>query len=325
MDGPVAAAGFAELARAVERVDDPHPFAFEPDRVVLRLLRQHRVVGPGLGEARRGSGRCSRGRRRPCVAPSAAPRAPSRAGPPRARSAAASSWSSIGTGGQLAAGSSCFAARRRTPASTGFTSIRSTSARAGDELVGLAVEQQQDVGAVEPAARLLEAQVDRDGDAAHVADLHVEHDEVGVVLGERAPHVLAAGHLDHVLPAARRTRRAPGRGPTWRRRRRGSWSSGRDRIERAARADLVQRREVVHVVGEEGHVGERGRRPDPVAQIASRCVPLEGRDLAEVGEVVVERAEPRGRRRPSGSARSRSRRGPQARRESRRRTPGARG
>ena len=55
------------------------------------------------------------------------------------------------------------------------------------------------VGAVEAAARLLEPQVDRDGDAAHVADLHVEHDEIGVDLGERVAHVLAAGDLDDVL------------------------------------------------------------------------------------------------------------------------------
>ena len=63
--------------------------------------------------------------------------------------------------------------------------MRSTSARRGDELVGLTVEQQQDGGTVEPAGRLLEPQIERDGDAAHVADLHVEDHEIGVDLVER--------------------------------------------------------------------------------------------------------------------------------------------
>ena len=45
----------------------------------------------------------------------------------------------------------------------------------------------------EPAARLLEAQVDRHRDAAHVADLQVEHDEIGVELGERRRARLGRG------------------------------------------------------------------------------------------------------------------------------------
>ena len=48
--GPIAAARFAELARPVERVDDPHPLAFEPYEIVLRLLRQDRVVGTARAE-----------------------------------------------------------------------------------------------------------------------------------------------------------------------------------------------------------------------------------------------------------------------------------
>ena len=81
--------------------------------------------------------------------------------------------------------------------------------------------------AVEAPARLLEPQVERDRDAAHVADLQVEDDEVGIDLGERVADVLAAGDLDDVLA------RADERGahlvahPLARRRPRGSWSSGR--------------------------------------------------------------------------------------------------
>ena len=70
---------------------------------------------------------------------------------------------------------------------------------ARDERVVAAVEQQQDAGPREAAARLLEAEVDRDRDAAHVADLEVEHHEVGLELGERVAHVLAAGDLDDLL------------------------------------------------------------------------------------------------------------------------------
>ena len=46
--GPVGAAGLAALARAVERVDDPHALALEADGIVLRLLREDRVVGSAL-------------------------------------------------------------------------------------------------------------------------------------------------------------------------------------------------------------------------------------------------------------------------------------
>ena len=36
----------------------------------------------------------------------------------------------------------------------------------------------------------------RDRDAAHVADLHVENDEIGLDFGERRAHVLTTGDLD---------------------------------------------------------------------------------------------------------------------------------
>ena len=46
MDRPVRAARLAELAGAVEGIDDPHPVTAEPPRVLEPLLGQDRVVGP---------------------------------------------------------------------------------------------------------------------------------------------------------------------------------------------------------------------------------------------------------------------------------------
>ena len=50
MHGPVAAAHFAELIGAIERVDDPHPVGAEAARVVGALFRQHGIVGPRLAQ-----------------------------------------------------------------------------------------------------------------------------------------------------------------------------------------------------------------------------------------------------------------------------------
>ena len=47
---PVVASVLAELARAVERIDDPHPVGVEAAGVLQALLRQHGVVGPGVGQ-----------------------------------------------------------------------------------------------------------------------------------------------------------------------------------------------------------------------------------------------------------------------------------
>ena len=60
---------------------------------------------------------------------------------------------------------------------------------AGEEDVGLSIEQDQDAALVEPSGALLEAQVEAGGDAAHVADLQVEQDDVGVDLGHRGPDI----------------------------------------------------------------------------------------------------------------------------------------
>jgi hypothetical protein len=47
--GPVLTAEFGELARAVQRVDDPHPVGTEPSRIGLLffggLFGEHRVIG----------------------------------------------------------------------------------------------------------------------------------------------------------------------------------------------------------------------------------------------------------------------------------------
>ena len=49
VDRPVGTSLLAELAGAVERIDDPDAFGAEPDGVVDTLLRQHGVVGVGRG------------------------------------------------------------------------------------------------------------------------------------------------------------------------------------------------------------------------------------------------------------------------------------
>ena len=53
MDGPVAATRLAELAGAVEGIDDPDPLATQAAEVIGRLLGEHRVVWSCLGEGRR--------------------------------------------------------------------------------------------------------------------------------------------------------------------------------------------------------------------------------------------------------------------------------
>ena len=45
MHRPIGPA-LAEFARAVERIDDPHAAARQPDWVICGFLRKHRVLGP---------------------------------------------------------------------------------------------------------------------------------------------------------------------------------------------------------------------------------------------------------------------------------------
>ena len=159
-------------------------------------------------------------------------------------------------------------------------------------------------GTRQAAARLLEAEVDRDRDAAHVADLEVEHHEVGVDVGERRAHVLAAGDLDHFLagPDERRPHLVPnplrvGRYENRGHRRESLRGGLRLRPNRGLEedaADLVQRREVVHVACEVRDVRDRGRPHACLHTLHVRT--LELGDLPEVGEVLVALRRAGGRR-----------------------------
>ena len=50
MHRPVGAAALAELVRAVERVDDPHPIGSEAATVVGAFFGEHDIVGPSGGD-----------------------------------------------------------------------------------------------------------------------------------------------------------------------------------------------------------------------------------------------------------------------------------
>ena len=69
----------------------------------------------------------------------------------------------------------------------------------GQEPVGLPVEEQQDRRVGDAAGRSLEPQVDGDRETTHVADLHVEDDEVGLLLADHVADGLASGDLDDLL------------------------------------------------------------------------------------------------------------------------------
>ena len=219
-----------------------------------------------------------------------------RSSPASRAMSAASSWSSTqfvagsSSSSAAAAASSGAAARRSTPASTGFTSVRSTSARRAMNASSRRSSSNR-MRVRQASARLLEAQVDRDRDAAHVADLEVEHDEIGLDLGDLVAHVLAARDLDHLLARAHERRpnlvAHPLRlgGNQDRRHRSGSLEGGSSVSSNRKSADLAQRGEVVDVAGEIRHVGDR-RRSDPLVH-ASQVLTFDLGDLAEVGEVLV--------------------------------------
>ena len=65
--------------------------------------------------------------------------------------------------------------------------------------VGVAVEKQQDRRSREPVAGFLEPQVERDRDAAHVADLEIEDNEIGILELHGVAHFLAARDFDDPL------------------------------------------------------------------------------------------------------------------------------
>jgi hypothetical protein len=80
--------------------------------------------------------------------------------------------------------------RRRVPASIGLTSMAST------------VEQQQDRHVGEAAAGLLEPEVDGHGHAAHVGDLQVDDDQVGLPVGHGLADVVAPFDVDDLEAGA---------------------------------------------------------------------------------------------------------------------------
>ncbi len=194
-------------ARAVEWVDDPHPLARQPGGRVLRLLGEHRVVGPSVGEPGQDQlvaepvalvlrrvtllefeqelARFARDVGGKLVVVHAA------------RQLVAGSSSSGAFGGRVGE-----EGRGRAPEDPGIDRLHEGEVDIGparDEHVVAAVEEQQDARPRQPATRLLEPEVDGDGDASHVADLEVEHDQVGVDAGKRVAYVLAARDLDDFL------------------------------------------------------------------------------------------------------------------------------
>src|SRR5262249_37251758 len=136
-----------ELARAVERVDDPHALGAESNGVVLRLLRQHRVLGSlasELGEDQLVAREVAAAARRLVVdALGLCGRAyleQQLTGPlrdrggqlvvGRSRHASDAAAASSRARRSVQSASKRFAVRRSVPGSTGFTSTASTSARA---------------------------------------------------------------------------------------------------------------------------------------------------------------------------------------------------
>ena len=86
-------------------------------------------------------------------------------------------------------------ARRIRIGSSGLTSQPSAADRAGEEHVRPAVEQDHDRHVRDPAAGLLEVEVEADRHPAHVADLQVGDHEIGRVLLDGGPHLLAGAQL----------------------------------------------------------------------------------------------------------------------------------
>ena len=204
---PVGASGLAVLARPVERVDDPDARTRRavPDRPSTPRRGSRRRVG-----ARGRNGRMQvvglavafarRYRLRRAVA-----RAVRRHGARLRRRVRDRPWClsrAVGAGLGGAVEELARRARRSTPASTGFTSIASTSARRPRNLSASRSSSSRIVDRGSRSARLLEPQVDRDRDAAHVADLEVEDDEVGILERHGVAHVLAARDLDDPLARA---------------------------------------------------------------------------------------------------------------------------
>ena len=197
--------------------------------------------------------------------------------------------------------------RRRVPASIGLTSMASAAGAAGQEAVGLPVEEEQDRHVGEAAARLLQPEVEGHGHAAHVADLQVDDDEVGLPAGHDVADVVAPLDLDDLEagPAqggpdvvadpvgvaghqdGRHGRRLPVASRAVR-------SGGGCRAEQVA-PDLGQAGDVAHLHLAAAAPARSGTGPDrPFQPLEVAALPL--RQLDEVGQVGVELAQPAGRR-----------------------------
>ena len=68
----------------------------------------------------------------------------------------------------------------------------------GDPLIGVAIEQHQDLGVGHAPGFSLEAQVEAGGHTAHVADLQIEHHQVGLQLDDRRSYIDPSTHSAHL-------------------------------------------------------------------------------------------------------------------------------
>ena len=109
--------------------------------------------------------------------------------------------------------------RRSVPASIGFTSSASASARLARKRSASRSSSRRMRAVGDPPGLGLEVEVDRRGDAAHVGDLHVEDHQIGGVARRRHRARPGRGSTSITVGVGRRRARcAPGRGPTCRRR-----------------------------------------------------------------------------------------------------------
>ena len=200
--------------------------------------------------------------------------------------------------------SSVLAVRRSTPASIGFSSAASASARLARKRSASRSSKSRIGTAGTAAGGGLEVQIDRDREATHVADLHVEDDEVGVLPTDRVAHVVPVLDLDDSLtgPDERGAHLVSypacfGGDEDLRHRRRLARVHLHHRRGRTAEeqpADGLEGLEIVDVAGQVRHVAHGGEaealaHTGDVAQLALG-------DLDEVGEVRVQRVQAGGSR-----------------------------
>ena len=307
----------------------------EPRRVVLRLLGEDRVVGSVLAQERRGSGRClavAFARRCRPRARSSQQEARRRGARPRRR--ARDRPSCVGLRLRPVRGSSsCFAARRSTPASTGFTSIdvdvgaaaRGTRRPRGRAAAGSSrggsrppdsSSRRSIATATPPMLPICMSRTTRSGSSRRTASRTSWPRVTSTTRWSGPTNAARTWSRTHCASAATRIVVLIAGQP--------SSCAGRD-PPMSSLADLVQRGEVVDVAREVRARTRRSRRAERV-RAARRGARARARDLAEVGEVVVARgraARAAGSAVVLGAQRVGARRA--ARRAPRRRTRDARG